>query len=299
VPTARPLRGVFWIYLVVCVVAYLVPSSVGSNLERLRYAALPVALLAAALRSWRPLWLLVPAVGLAAVWNVTPIWSTFARASTDPEASRSYWQPSIRYLQAHLSPSFRVEVVDTAEHWPAAYLPDAGIPIVRGWYRQSDFPQNEILYDGKLAGSAYEVWLRRMAVRYVVLTDAPADYSSRNEAALIRSGHTDLVVVKRLPHVSIYELPHATPIVTGPEPSTVLWLWPQRVVATIHVPGTYKVRIRWSPYWRTSNGCVSRAPDGMTRITTHEAGLIELSFGVGLKRGLQTLAGAAPTRVCS
>jgi len=52
-----------------------------------------------------------------------------------------------------------VEAVDTAEHWPAAYLPDAGIPIVRGWYRQSDFPQNELLYDPKtmlLFGDAKE-----------------------------------------------------------------------------------------------------------------------------------------------
>src|SRR5579885_1252416 len=195
VPQARTLRGMFWIYLAVCVGAYLVPTSVGSNLERLRYVALPVALIAVALRRWRPLWLVVPAVVLAAVWNTTPIFSTFARAGTDPEASRAYWQPAITYLKGHLSPSYRVEVVDTAEHWSAAYLPDAGIPIVRGWYRQSDFPQNELLYDRKLGAATYEAWLRRMAVRYVVVADAPADYSSRNEAALVSSGVTSLVPV--------------------------------------------------------------------------------------------------------
>ena len=294
VPQARLLRGMFWIYLVVCIAAYLIPSSVGSNLERLRYVAVPVALIAVALRGWRPLWLIVPALTLAVVWNVTPIWSTFARASTDPEAARAYWQPSIHYLKQHLSPSYRVEVVDTAEHWPAAYLPDAGIPIVRGWYRQSDFPQNEVLYDGKLAAKTYEAWLRRMAVRFVLVTDAPVDYSSRDEAALVRSGHTSLVLVKRLPHVAIYELPKPTPIVTGPEPATVLWLWPQGLVAAVRVPGTYRVRVRWSPYWRSSNGCVSKTSDGMTQITTHERGLIALRFGVSVKRGLETLAGSIP-----
>ena len=294
VPEARVLRGLFWTYLGVCIVAFLIPTAVGSNLERLRYIALPVAFLAAALRAWRPLWLVVPAALLAGIWNTTPIFSTLARASTDPEASPAYWRPAVSYLRANLSPSYRVEVVDTAEHWPAAYLPDAGIPIVRGWYRQSDFPQNEILYDSKLGGRAYRAWLRQMAVRYVLLTDAPPDYSSRREAALIRSGKSGLVPVKVLPHMTVYELRPATPLVTGPAGATVLWLWPQRLVVAVSVPGTYRVRIRWSPYWHSSSGCVARTPDGLTRITTREAGLVELRFGVSVTRGLQTLTGTIP-----
>jgi hypothetical protein len=294
VPQARTLRGVFWIYLAVCLVAYVVPTSIGSNLERLRYVALPVALIAVALRRWRPVWLVVPAVALAAIWNTTPIFTSFARAGTDPEASRSYWQPAIGYLRAHLSPSYRVEIVDTAEHWAAAYLPDAGIPIVRGWYRQSDFPQNELLYDSKLGPHAYRAWLRRMAVRYVLVTDAPPDYSSRNEARLIESGRSGLVAVKRLKHMTVYALPRATPLVTGPRLATVLWLWPQRLVATVGAPGTYRVRVRWSPYWRSSAGCVAKTPDGMTSIRTAQAGLVELSFRVSVTRGLQTLTGTIP-----
>ena len=295
VPQAKPLRGLFWIYLGVCVIAYLVPTSVGSNLERLRYVALPVALLAVGLRRWRPLWLVVPAVVLAAIWNTTPIYTSFARAGTDPETSRAYWQPAIDYLRHNLSSSYRVEVVDTAEHWGAAYLPDAGIPIVRGWYRQSDFPQNELLYDAKLGPVAYEAWLRRMAVRYVVVADAPVDYSSRQEAALLRSGRTDLQPIAVTGHTTIYELPHPTPLITGPAAATVLWLWPQRLVAVADAPGTYRVRIRWSPYWHVSSGCVGRAPDGMTSVSVPNAGLFELRFGVSVTRGLQTLAGTIPT----
>jgi hypothetical protein len=294
VTEARNLRGVFWIYLAVCIAAYLVPTSVGSNLERLRYVALPVGLLAAALRGWRPLWLLVPTVALAAIWNTTPIYSTLARASTDPEASPAYWRPAIAYLHENLSPSYRVEVVDTAEHWPAAYLPSAGIPIVRGWYRQSDFPQNELLYSSKLGARRYRNWLHRMAVRYVLVTDAPADYSSRREAELIRTGRSGLIPVKRLPHMTVYELRDATPLVTGPGDATVLWLWPQRVVLTVGAPGTYRVRIRWSPYWHSSTGCVSRTTDGLTKITAAHAGLVDLRFGVSVRRGLQTLAGTIP-----
>ncbi|HEY6962816.1 MAG TPA: hypothetical protein VI408_13085 [Gaiellaceae bacterium] len=294
VPQARVLRGVFWIYLAVCIGAYLVPSAVGSNVERLRYVALPVALMLGALRAWRPLWLLVPAVALAAVWNVTPIFISLARASTDPEASRTYWQPTITYLHHHLSPSFRVEVVDTAEHWSAAYLPEAGIPIVRGWYRQSDFPQNELLYDKKLGARGYESWLRRMGVRYVVLPDAPPDYSSRNEARLVLSGATSLVPVAWTDHTTIYELPKATPLVTGPGAATVLYLWPQRIVAEVQQPGAYRFRVRWSPYWSSSAGCASRTADGMTRVVVRQPGLVELSFALSVRRGLETLTGTIP-----
>jgi hypothetical protein len=299
VSDVRNLRGLFWAYIAVCVCAYLVPTSIGSNLERLRYLALPLGLLLGALRGWRPLWLLVPAVALAGIWNVTPIWSSLARANTDPEASLAYWAPSIGYLKAHLSPSYRVEVVDTAEHWPAAYFPDAGIPIVRGWYRQSDFPQNQLLYNATLGSRGYEAWLRRMAVRYVVLSDAPVDYSSRGEAALVRSGRTSLVLVKRLQHARIYELPNAAPLVTGPSPATVLWFWPQRLVVGLDTPGTYRVRVRWSPFWRTSTGCVSRTADGLTKIVAKQTGLVELSFAVDVRRSLQTLAGSSPVERCA
>jgi hypothetical protein len=299
VPAARPLRGLFLIYLAVVILTYAVPSSIGSNIERIRYAALPIALIAVGLRRYRPLWLAVPALVLAAVWNLTPILSSFAQARSDPEAAYSYWQPALAYLKAHSSPSFRVEVVDTAEHWQAAYLPDAGIPIVRGWYRQNDFPQNELLYDNTLVRRTYQAWLRRMAVRYIVLTDAPVDYSARQEAELIRSGTSGLMLVKLLPHMAIYELRNAAPLVTGPAPASVLWLWPSRLVAEVGAPGTYDVRVRWSPYWRASAGCVAKGADGMTRVSVRRAGLVQLSFSLDVTRGLQTLAGTMPKRECS
>jgi hypothetical protein len=206
VPAARPLRGFFVIYLVVLVAAYLIPSGIGSNIDRIRYVALPLALIASTLRQWRPLWLVVPAVALAAVWNTTPIAESMLRTTNDPESARAYWQPAIGYLHQHLSASYRVEAVDTADHWPAAYLPEAGIPIVRGWYRQADFPQNELLYDKQLGARTYDRWLRGLGVRYVVISDIAPDYSSRQEALLIRSGRSGLVPVFSARHIRIYEL---------------------------------------------------------------------------------------------
>jgi hypothetical protein len=67
----------------------------------------------------------------------------------------------------------------------------------------------------------------------------------------------------------------------------------------IDTPGTYLVRIRWSPYWRASAGCVSKTSDGMTRITTRSTGLLELAFGLDVRRSLQTLTGSTPAKRCS
>jgi hypothetical protein len=299
IPAARPLRGLFAVYLLACLAAFVIPTSVGSNIERIRYAALPIAVLALSLRRWRPLPLVVPALVLAAAWNLTPIVSSYASASGDPGRAKAYWQPAITYLHAHLSPSFRVEAVDTADHWAAEYLPDAGIPIVRGWYRQADFPVNSVLYNDDLTPSQYDVWLRSMGVRYVVLPDAPPDYSSRHEAALIRSGRVNLQLVFRSKHLYVYEVPNASPMITGGAGGSVLYLEPSRIVAEVPRPGTYHVKVRWTPFWQTQQGCVSRAPDGMVRLFVRHPGLVVLSVSVGVNRGLQALTGLTPRRVCS
>jgi hypothetical protein len=298
VPAARPLRGLFLVYLVACIAVFAVPSDVGANIERMRYAALPIAILALSLRRWRPLVLVVPALVLATVWNVTPIVSSYASASADSGQTAAYWQPAIRYLHEHSSLSYRVEAVDTVDHWPAAYLPDAGIPIVRGWYRQSDFPQNEVLYDNPLRANAYRAWLRSLGVRFVVLSDATPDYSSRLEAKLLRSGLSGLVPVFRAAHVTVYELPNARSIIVGPGLASVEWLWPTRIVFLVTKPGTYSVAVRWSPYWRTQQGCVSRGPSGMVRLTAPQVGLIDLEMSPNLSRGLATLAGVDSSRRC-
>ena len=69
---ARGLRGVLAVYLVAVVAIYVIPTGLGHDIARLRLLALPLALLVAALRRWRPLPLVLAAVGLAAAWNVVP-----------------------------------------------------------------------------------------------------------------------------------------------------------------------------------------------------------------------------------
>jgi hypothetical protein len=290
VERARPLLCFFVVYLVACIVAFVVPSQVGENIERVRYAALPIAVLALTLRAWRPLWLALPALVLAASWNVTPLAANFAHAD-DPAASPAYWQPAITYLHAHLGSSYRVEAVDTAGHWAAVYLPEARIPLARGWYRQDDFPENGILY-GTFGRRAYVSWLHELAVRYVVLTDAQPDYSARAEASLLRSGRAGLLPVFRAGHVTIYAVPRPRSLVSGPSPASMRRIGQTSMTVELGGPGTYRVAVRYSPYWHASEGCVGPRRDGMLSLSVPAAGPVELSFKVGAVRALETLVGA-------
>src|SRR5262249_1445171 len=161
----------------------------------------------------------------------------------------------IRYLHLHLTPSYRVEAVDTTDHWAADYLPQARIPIVRGWFRQDDYPENEILYDS-MDGRNYRHWLRTAAVRYLVLTDHQPDSSASNEAALVRSGRAGLKLVFRSSHISVFYLPHATPIITGPGHPRVLALSRGAVEFRLARAGGYRLAVRYSPYWHVRGACL-------------------------------------------
>ena len=62
------------------------------------------------------------------------LWSAAADLET-ASARPAYWAGAVGFLNAHSDPNFRVEAVDSSGHWDAYYLPTAGIPIVRGWFR--------------------------------------------------------------------------------------------------------------------------------------------------------------------
>jgi hypothetical protein len=294
VERARPLRWMFVVYLVACLTAFAIPSAVGENVLRLRYAAIPLAVLTLSLRRWRPLPVTLGVLALAVSWNATPEVFNYLHGRSDPAAPRSYWAPAISYLRAHLTPSYRVEVVDTRGHWGVAYLAEERIPLARGGYRQEDFPQNELLYD-KLGPQAYRAWLGRLGVRYVVLTSAPADYSARSEAALIRSGRSGLVPVFRTRALRIFEVPHARPIVDG---GRVLALTATRITLSLPRPGSYRLAVRYSPYWSAESACLSSRSDGMTTVTARHAGRLELRFHVSAAQALATAVAGARSQVC-
>jgi hypothetical protein len=212
---------------------------------------------------------------------------------SDSSASAAYWRPLVRYLHANLTPSYRVEVVDTVGHWEADYLPRAGVPIARGWFRQDDFPLNEIFYRSTLPRAAYLRWLHELGVRYVVLTDAPVDYSARAEAALLRSRDSGLRRVAALEHMQVFAVPIPSRIVTGPGDPKVVTLNSSSVALRLTSPGSYRLAIRFSPYLSSSTACAMERADGMTEIRARRAGLVRVRFDVGLTTALSTVAGGS------
>jgi hypothetical protein len=226
---------------------------------------------------------------------VTPLAAGWARGTQDLTARSKIWRAPISYLHAHLQPGYRVEAVDTTDHWPAYYLASAGIPLARGWFRQDDFPFDALLYRHRpLAPAAYLRWLRRLGVAYVVLTRSPPDYSSRKEARLVRSGRTVLVPVFATGEISIYAVPRPQPIVRGPGRPTVLAFRESRLKIRVSQSGTYGIAVRWSPYWHASAGCLLRSHDGMVELRAHQSGVVRIAFDVDASSLLAAFAGQSP-----
>ena len=229
----RPIRGVFVAWLVLIALAFVFPSTLGENAARLRFLALPLALLV--LRG-RPLLVAAPLAVLAAVYNVSPLAWSFAKGLDERAEHRSYWAPAIAFLHAHNSPDFRVDALDTVDHWEAVYLPEAGIPITRGWFRQDDFPENRVLYH-PLDQRTYVRWLHERGVRYVLVPRDRLDYSSNREPVLAAKLH----FVTWAGKVAIYELPRATPIAPG---ARVVRMAHDAVTLVVPHAGRYRLSIR-------------------------------------------------------
>jgi hypothetical protein len=293
---ARTIRWFFVAYAAASLVAFSVSSPLGENIARVRFVALPITVLILSLRAWRPFPVAALALVVAATWNLSPHAWSYSRSASEHKASQAqYWQPAVNYLTRHLTPSYRVEAVDTAGHWAAVYLPRAGIPLTRGWFRQDDFPQNEVLYD-QLTGPTYLGWLRSLGVKYVVLTDAPTDYSSKREALLIRSGLSGLKTEFTGAHMTIYSVPKPQPIVTGQGRAELVELAQTQMTLDIGSPGTYRIAIRYSPYWTAgdSTACVTKGEDGMIRLVAPQQGRVTLQFKLKARRALNAMVGNRP-----
>jgi hypothetical protein len=135
-------------------------------------------------------------------------------------------------------------------------------------------------------------------VKYVVLSDTPTDYSAKHEANLVAGGHSGLRPVAGSDRLTVFAVPDARPIVTGPAPAEVVDVGKGHILVRLERPGRYRVAVRHSPYWRSDSGCVARGSDGMLVFAARRAGLVRLEFRVGAKRALAAVVGAAgPTCV--
>lgn len=181
--------------------------------------------------------------------------------------------------------------------WDAYYLPAAGIPIVRGWFRQDDFPHNAVLYRSPLSGRAYRLWLRRNAVRYVLLPDDSLDYSYEAEGHLIESGRSGLRRVYQDRFTTIYELSHPTSLLQAPpgRRAHVLGMGHASLVLRVDGPGRYPLSLNYTPYWQvkpTDAACILPSQGGYSSVLAARAATIRVRFDPSLS---SLLLGSAPT----
>jgi hypothetical protein len=244
---------------------------------RVQLLAFPLMLLAALLAEMRPRLLVAFALSVAFVYNVAPYGLMAAERRAGDLRDRAAWAPPLAFLRAHDGPNYRVEVVPTHEHWEAYYVPAAGFALARGWYRQIDIAQNPLLYRDRISPRAYRSWLRRNAIRFVLLPKQGLDGSGAlAEAELLRSGRSGLRVAFRNALWTIYALPKATPILSG---GLLTELGHDRIAGSVSERGSYLLRIRYMPYWRLGRGdvCVTPASGGAaTTLHALRAGRFEL-----------------------
>jgi hypothetical protein len=312
-PRERLLRNGTMLYLAALALSYVLSTPVGSNAVRLGVLLVP-AILAGAVgvkdvnralqrahrakptrqAGGRPVAsrghprlsrVLLALLGLGAVlWQIDGPVVQSVQASADPSTRLSYYMPVIRFLDRHGgSAPIRIEVPFTASHWDAVMLGQR-FALARGWERQLDMRYDPLFYEPRLRVGAYHAWLLSNAVRYVLLSDASLDYSSRQEASLIRRGLPFLRQVFGDAHWHVYAVIGARPLVSGPG----------RAIAvsgdgfTLHSdrPGSLVVRVHYTPYWHVSAGgaSVREAPGGWTEVWSDGPGQIvvkaELPFGL-------------------
>jgi hypothetical protein len=271
---AAALRWFFVLWGAVAIAGFLVQSPFGDNLTRLRTMILPLVLLAAALARFRPRWLAGGAVLFALGYNVAPDLSALPKRLDDTRTAKAaFWQPALRAVAGDVN--HRVAVVPTFGHWEAFWVPQAGVALARGWYRQLDITANPELYRAPLEPATYRRWLDRTAVRYVLLPNARlGPMGASREAQLLRSGSSGLDVILRSRDWTVYEVPDPTPILEG---GMLTRLDHDLVAGRVAAPGSYRLRIRWSPYWSATGAvCVERATDGTTILRATHGGLFRL-----------------------
>ena len=273
----RVISSATLLYLLGCLLAFAVPTPLGSNAARLgELVAGPlVALLLVPRRAWLLLALVAAPLGYLQLHDAFTDLQHGAGA-----AGRSYYAPLIAFLHRQ-GGHWRVEVPFTAGHWESYWL--AGqVPLARGWERQTDIADNPLFYAPRLSAARYEAWLHRLAVRYVAVADAPPDYSARAELRLIRRRPSYLHRLRRLPHWTVYAVAHPAPLVSG---ARLTAIGPSRIRLAVARPRRIYLRVRWSPYWQLSGvrGCVEPAGQ-FTAITADGSGRAELDIAFSAGR---------------
>jgi hypothetical protein len=287
----RSLRAGAWVYGLGVALTWIIPSPIGSNVERLALLfGGTVLLLIARGSTWggrRTLALWLAFTGVAA-WQITkPIVDQVNTSSVS--ATIKHAAPLISELRQVRADRGRVEVVPLRSHWEASGL-SPYVNLARGWNRQADVERNTLFYDGTLTPDTYRDWLRRWSVNYVVLPSDQPDGAAVREAKIVAAGQPWLRPVWRDANWQLFRVSGADPM--ADPPAVVDEAGPAELTVTMPVAGSTLVRIPWSPVLGiegasdNKHGCLTQDGD-WTRLYVPAPGKYRIGGSFGQIRGTQ------------
>jgi hypothetical protein len=253
-PVSRRVRTITLVVMAGLVLAFVVPSAIGSNATRIAVlGAAPAVAASARLRRGA----LLGALVVASLLPLAQLHNDLA-ATTHDDGSTAF----VAGLKHQLADNpdataHRVEVVDTATHWPSTYLAPT-VSLARGWERQADESLNPVFYGSRsLTPRVYRRFLNRNAVGVVVVAKGvPLDYSATREAALIARGVPYLHQVWQNAHWTMYDVSRPAAMVASP--ARVVVQQDTGLVLDVPAAGRYAVKMTWSPYLVVTGGRVFR-----------------------------------------
>ena len=261
----HPIRLGAGLGMVMLVAAFVLPTPVGSNATRLGVLfALPVA---ASFVHWRTRALTALAL-LAILALQLPVNPATVASTGRVSGYSAYYNPVIEAIRARGPLTGRVEVPEMAGHWDSVYLA-RGVPLARGWLRQTDVRLNDaVFYKQKPTPASYRAFLTDNAVQYVAVPDAELTRFGKDELALISTNLPYLRPVWRNAHWTLYEVLDFAALVDPP--SRVISQHPDAIVVSVPANSFVRVRLRWYRWLgmesRDKQACISQ--DGLY-VTLH------------------------------
>src|SRR4051812_3495041 len=276
----KPLRLGFLLFLGLTLFAYVVPSPLGGNVNRVG-TIFAGPLLVCALWGYRN-WVMFAVAQLAFAWAIQPVVRDLPDAG-GPMTTPSYYAP-LRAELARLPGPLRLEIPPTRNHWEGVYIGEHFM-IARGWERQLDQKYAHLFYGTVITPANYRHYLSHSAVQYVALSDAPSDFASKSEADLLRKSPPPyLEPIWSNAHWRLFRVRKAAPLLTGP--GRLVSQTPDTFTVDARRPGRFVMRLRYSPYWALTkgHGCVATAKGGWTKVTLRRPGLANVGMKFSPRR---------------
>ncbi len=284
-PRGGVLAALFGFWLLACVALFLIPGPVGENVTRLRSVVFPLMLLTVLVARFRPRGIAVLGLTLALAYNVMPYANAVSSRIDSRASDRAFWAPAL-HLPAR-PPRRRLPRRGRPDRRPLGGLvdPELRLParprlVPADGHRRERRPVPRPAVAGGVPPLAET---HGRALRDAA--DAPARQEGRRPrgtAAGARRGWAPARLLDaRLAHLG--GRGRRARSCTGPAHVHLGAFKHDRIAMRFTEPGTYRLAVRYMPYWEVKRGavCVGKAADGMTLLEVRRAGRLLLAAADG------------------